>query len=261
MPGAQLHISTPSATPVDGDGQKLSASTRAALALRRRLSDEFWTAGDRLPSEPALAKELGVSRVSLRAALAQLEGEGLITRRHGSGTYVDSVRPLVQSLHRNIGADQLIRSRGRTPGIAEMAWRRTEADEAMASRLGLAPGTPIVDLYRVRTSDGTPVTVEHDYFAADLIPNGQAAIGPSLYTFLSDVCGKEVIFGVADLKPALVGEENAAVFGVAPDELCMEIRQIDYTEGDRPISYSVEFHLASAFDFHLVRQGPGTTAE
>lgn len=232
---------------------------RAALALRRRLSDEFWAAGDRLPSEPVLAKELGVSRVSLRAALAQLESEALITRRHGSGTYVNSVRPLVQSLHRNIGADQLIRSKGHAPGIAEMAWRRIDADQEVASCLGVEVGTPIVDLYRVRTSDGTPVTIEHDYFSADLVPPGHVTVGPSLYRFLSEVCGKQVIFGVADLKPARVGEEYAAVFGVGPDELCMEIRQIDYTEGEQPISYSVELHLASAYDFHLVRQGPGAT--
>lgn len=88
---------------------RLSATARVVQSLRLRLSQESWSAGDRLPSEPALAKELGVSRVSVRAALAQLESEGLVDRRHGSGTYVNSVRPLVRSLHLNVGSDELIR--------------------------------------------------------------------------------------------------------------------------------------------------------
>lgn len=233
---------------------KISASGRAALLLRRRLSEEFWTAGDRLPSEPVLAEQLEVSRLSLRAALAQLETEGLITRRHGSGTYVNSVRPQVHSLHNTIGADHLIRSKGHTPGISEMSWRRTTADARVASCLGVEVGAPIVDLYRVRTSDDTPVTIEHDYFSADLVPAGPITIGPSLYSFLSDICGTEVVFGVADLEPARAGSEYGAVFGVDPDELCMVIRQVDYTEAEQPVSYSVEYRLANAFDFHLVRR-------
>ncbi|MFV9429036.1 GntR family transcriptional regulator [Rhodococcus aetherivorans] len=244
----------------DEAGHKISTSARAALALKRRLSDEFWSAGDRLPSEPVLAKQLGVSRVSLRAALGQLENEGLITRRHGSGTYVNSVRPLVRSLHKNIGADQLIRSTGHTPGIAEMSWRRAEADDKIANCLGLEVGAPIIDLYRVRTSDGTPVTIEHDYFSADLVPPGPLTIGPSLYSFLSETCGIDVVFGVAELEPAQVGTAYAPIFGVEPDEFCMIIRQVDYTETEQPVSYSIEYHLASAFDFQLVRLGPVSPA-
>lgn len=237
---------------------RLSAKDRAIQSLRRRLSEETWSAGDRLPSEPALAKELGVSRVSVRAALAQLESEGLVDRRHGSGTYVNSVRPLVSSLHLNVGSDELIRSRGHQPGISEMTWKQEEADEHVAGRLGLEVGTPVIHLYRVRTSDGTPVTISDDYFAASLLPPGPLSLGlgPSLYSFLSAVCGIEVKFGVATLEPAFVGEERAPVFGVEASELCLVIKQVDYDLLEHPVSYSVEYHLASAFDFQLVRQGP-----
>ena len=238
---------------------RLSATARAVHSLRLRLSRETWSAGDRLPSEPALAKELGVSRVSVRAALAQLENEGLVDRRHGSGTYVNSVRPLIRSLHLNVGSDELIKTRGHTPGISEMSWKQEAADEEIAERLAIDVKTPIIHLYRVRTADDTPVTISHDYFAAALLPDEQPlSLGPSLYAFLSTVCGVEVKFGVANLEPALVDEGQAAVFGVEAGELCLVIKQIDYDLDERPVSYSVEYHLASAFDFQLVRQGPAT---
>ncbi|TQC44688.1 GntR family transcriptional regulator [Rhodococcus sp. WS4] len=252
----------------DGRGRKrvtadtpprLSATARAVQSLRLRLSQESWSAGGRLPSEPALAKELGVSRVSVRAALAQLESEGLVDRRHGSGTYVNSVRPLVRSLHLNVGSDELIKTRGHVPGISEMSWKQEAADEEIAERLAIDVTTPVVHLYRVRTADDTPVTISHDYFAAALLPDQQPlSLGPSLYTFLSTVCGVEVKFGVANLEPALIDEEQAKTFGVDAGALSLVIKQIDYDLDERPVSYSVEYHLASAFDFQLVRQGPAT---
>jgi GntR family transcriptional regulator len=234
-----------------------SAAERAILGLRRRLADGTLSAGDRLPSEPRLAEELGVSRVSTRTALAQLESEGLISRRRGSGTYVNSVRPLVRSLHQNLGAEQLISSTGHVPGVSEMSWRQSGADEEVAQRLDLKVGEPVIHLYRVRTSDGTPVTVEHDFFPASLLPDQSFNLGSSLYSFLSTVCGIEISFGIADLEPALVGEERGAVLGVDSSELCMVIKQVDYDAAETPVSYSVEYHLACAFDFRLLRLGPG----
>lgn len=238
----------------------VNAAARAVEAIRERLAERTWVAGERLPSEPALAEQVGVSRVSVRAALAQLESEGLVSRRHGSGTYVNSVRPLVRSLHQNVGSDQLITSRGHVAGISQMNWRETVAGEEVGERLGIGAETPVIELYRVRTSDGEPVTIEHDWFPTSLLPPEPVNLGPSLYAFLSSVCGVEVTFGIATLEPARVGTEHAGVFGVSEDELCLVIRQVDYDAGENPVSYSVEHHLASAFDFQLVRQGPSGAA-
>ncbi|MBC3193392.1 GntR family transcriptional regulator [Pseudonocardia sp. C8] len=233
------------------------AAARAARVLRQWLSDDAWSAGERLPSEPALARQLGVSRVSVRAALAQLQSEGLVSRRHGSGTYVNSVRPLVRSLHHNVGSDELITSGGCVAGVAELSWRQERADRDVADRLGIEIGAPVVHLKRVRTADGAPVTVSHDYFAASLLPDRPITVGPSLYEFLSTVCGVDVAFGVATLEAAFVGD-HAAVFGVAASELCRVIRQVDYDAAEHPVSYSIEYHLASAFEFRLVRQRPAS---
>lgn len=239
-----------------GGTRRASATARVVQTLRRRLRQGEWSAGDRLPSEPALAAELGVSRVTVRAALAQLQSEGTVNRRHGSGTFVNSVRPLVTSLHINMGADHVIRSSGHVAGIAEMSWRRTAADEEVADRLGVDVGTPVVQLYRVRTADGAPVTVSYDYFQASLVPEDPTNLGPSLYAFLSNNCGIEINFGIATLEPAVAGPECGAIFGVDPSELCLVIRQVDYDAAEQPVSYSVEYHLSTALMFQLVRQGP-----
>jgi GntR family transcriptional regulator len=141
-----------------------------------------------------------------------------------------------------------------------MSWRQSQADEEVAERLAIDVGTPVIHLYRVRTSDGSPVTVEHDYFPAALLHERPFNLGSSLYSFLSSECGIEISFGIANLEPAVVGLDRAAVFGVSESELCLVIRQVDYDAAENPVSYSVEYHLATAFDFRLVRQGPAHLA-
>jgi GntR family transcriptional regulator len=139
-----------------------------------------------------------------------------------------------------------------------MSWRHEAADQRVADRLGIQVNAPVVHLYRVRTSDGQPVTISNDYVAASLLPDQPLSLGPSLYSFLSAACGIEVKFGVATLEPSLVSEDQAAVFGVGAGELCLAIEQVDYDLSEHPVSYSVEYHLASASDFHLIRQGPSS---
>jgi DNA-binding FadR family transcriptional regulator len=56
--------------------------------IRQQIAQGRWTPNKRLPSERDLLKTLDVSRATLRDSLATLEAEGLVTRRHGSGTYV-----------------------------------------------------------------------------------------------------------------------------------------------------------------------------
>jgi DNA-binding GntR family transcriptional regulator len=236
--------------------QRRNATARVVESLRRKLAENTWSAGDRLPSEPTLAAELGVSRVTIRAALSRLESEGLVNRRHGSGTYVNSIRPLVRSLHMNTGTAQLIGSAGRVPGTTSMSLRQFGADEEIAERLSLEPGAPVMELYRVRTSDDVPVAVTYDYFSAALLPEQPVSLGPSLYSFLSTVCGVDVTFGIAMIEPEVAGEEIGGVLGVDPGALCMVIKQVDYDVSERPVSYSLERLLASAFTFQLVRQGP-----
>jgi DNA-binding GntR family transcriptional regulator len=250
------NMSNMNASVIDPGSGRTSTASRLAHVMRRRIAEGEWAAGDRLPSEPALAKELGASRVSLRGALALLENDGLVVRRHGAGTFVNTRRPLVNSLHVNRSADQMITSTGRAAATAELSWRRVPAEAEVARRLEVAEGSPVVRLHRVRTADERPVVVSDDYLPAALLADQPALLGPSLYAFLSAACGIEVSFGVTELTPATADAAVAHSLGVEPGELCLLIRQVDYDAAEHPVVYSIEHHLASAFTFELIRRGP-----
>jgi GntR family transcriptional regulator len=128
-------------------------SLRHSLAqeLRARIRAGEWQPGERMPSEPELARRRTVSRSSMRGAIAMLEEEGYVSRRHGSGTYVTHRPTLPNDLGRNFGVSQLIASTGLQPGTVEESSGVVPAPAAVAAALGVAEGEPVSSLSRVRT--------------------------------------------------------------------------------------------------------------
>src|SRR5215467_9736240 len=87
---------------------------RIADELRRQVVDGDIAPGHLLPSEPALAAEHAVSRVTVRKALARLKDEGIVDSRQGFGWYVVGA-PLRQSLRDLTTIERHVRAAGREP--------------------------------------------------------------------------------------------------------------------------------------------------
>ena len=129
---------------------------RLYLLLRDQIASGRLADGDRLPGEPTLAAEHGVSRVTARRAIDLLAGEGLVRRRAGSGTYVcgpSGPRPLVADFTNLLSG--LIQM-GRTTEVRLLAFEYTRPGPAIAGALGLAPEDRVQRSVRVRLLDGAP---------------------------------------------------------------------------------------------------------
>src|SRR4051812_47213485 len=79
-------------------GKGTSLHRQIFLVIRDRIGCGVYPAGEGLPSEDALSRMFQVSRVTLRAALANLESAGFVERRHGVGTFVTE-RPRRPEIH------------------------------------------------------------------------------------------------------------------------------------------------------------------
>ena len=118
-------------------------------------------AGDRLPPERRLAAELGVSRMTLRQALATLESRGLVTRTTGrrGGTFVASPK-VERDVSAFAGLSEQLRRQNVTAGARLLSAVEEPAGEAVAEALQLALGDPVAEIVRVRLADREPLALE-----------------------------------------------------------------------------------------------------
>jgi DNA-binding GntR family transcriptional regulator len=239
-------------------GGRRSLRHSLSQELRTRILAGEWRPGDRIPSEPELARRRTVSRSSMRAAITMLEEEGIVSRKHGSGTYV-TYRPALQhDLGRNFGVSSLIRSTGMTPGTVEETAGAVAAPAHVAEALGVRAGAPVTSLRRVRTAGGRRVVDVADWCRIEhLSPDDLPDIPDgSIYAALADR-GLAVDHGVADLTPRNADGELARRLDVPRGTLLLTIDQVDRTAGGVAVLVSREQYVADAFSFTLLRRGPG----
>jgi GntR family transcriptional regulator len=138
-----------------------------ARTLRERIAASGQAPGERLDNQRSLAREFGVTLMTLRQALDLLERDGLIARRHGLGTFV--ARPAIDYdiLHLRALAGDLS-ALGEDVATRFLRSHFAIADRRVADALGLAPPAQVFVLERLRLVDGEPVSFQASYLPAAL---------------------------------------------------------------------------------------------
>jgi GntR family transcriptional regulator len=137
-------------------GVETTKARQVYLLLRDRIASGRVNDGGALPGEQALAAEHRVSRVTVRRALAELEREGLVSRRRGAGTFVlgdCGAKPIIADI-----SDVLanLAAMGRETAVRLIEFGYVEAPTAIASALRLKPRERVQFSVRVRLIDGLP---------------------------------------------------------------------------------------------------------
>ena len=202
------------------------ATTRELLRgrLRELVSDSH--AGTRLPGERELAAEWGVARMTLRAAVDSLVTEGLLERRHGSGTFV-AFRPVLRMLGLTSFSEDM-RSRGLVPSARVLEFRTIEADTALAERLQIPGGSPVFSFSRLRLGSGEPMAIENVRIPVSYAPQLTAAdLEGSLYEVLAS--RYKIVANAASvlIEPTLADEGSRVLLEIDADQACLRLRMVD----------------------------------
>lgn len=244
-------------TAARGRGRPLLADVVRSDLRRAILAGEF-PLGAKLPNEQQLCDRFNVSRVTIREAVRGLIEDGYVIRRQGSGTYVTRRPQLLNSLDTNFSYTEYIEGSGLTAGTKLLSAKASAADAETAEALGLAAGTSVVEVRRIRTADRRPAIYSVDALPADLVdPTAdREALRGSLYRLLT-AAGHPVAHAEAVVIPIVADREISGLLDVVPGTPVQHLRQTDYDLDGRPVLRSREWHAPSVIELRVFRRGPG----
>src|SRR4051794_17612892 len=143
-----------------------------ALAARDRLLADLPRAGARVGAERELAERLGVSRSTIRAALADLERGGVVRRARGRGGGIFvAERKVERDLTSLAGLPAYLRRQGFQSDARVLSTATVEADADTATALGMAERALVLEVVRVRLADRDPISLERALFPAERFPD------------------------------------------------------------------------------------------
>jgi GntR family transcriptional regulator len=198
------------------------------------------TPGDRLPRENDLATAFGVSRMTLRQALAGLEQRGIVNRVPGrsGGTFV--VEPKIDcDLTGLAGFTEQLRRANLHARARVLGARTTTAGRAVALALGIERDAAVHEIVRVRSSGELPLALERSYFPAGVLPDLLShRLTGSLYQLLATEYDQAPHTASEHLEAVVPSATEASYLGLAAGLPAMLIERTAFTLAGLPVEYA-----------------------
>lgn len=214
-------------------------------------------AGELIPPEWDLAQLYGVSRMTVRRALDELVRAGLITRRHGVGTFVARLSE-AQILPSELSFTKNMQQIGRKPSSRVVSLKVVPAAKEVAETLYLKADAPVFQVVRVRKADGEPLMLETTYVSQERFPGLASAdlSQGSLYNFLAVHYQVNIVALDQAMEPTLLTDREAGLLEVGKGSPAILSEMVSFDANGTPVEYtwSVTCGGRGRFYFHF-REG------
>jgi GntR family transcriptional regulator len=217
----------------------------------------------RLPSEPHLAKQLGVSRATLREAMRSFEGQGMIRRRQGVGTFVVAKVPVLDTGLEVLESIETIAQRsGLTVRMGELQAQQVTADEGIAAELNLKVGEFLTRVSRIIFTEQRPIAYLEDTLPMNILGVDELKSGftGSVLDLLLRRGGPKLTQSRTEIKAIGATSEVARALQIQRDDVLLHFAAQLYSEDNRVVDYSNSYFLPGYFRFHVVRRVGSTVS-
>ena len=218
---------------------------RLAIALAEAMDEGQIGRGRSLPSERLLAEHLNISRVSVRRAIAELESEGRVSRRHGARTVVQTrVRKDLPNL---TGFSDDIRARGMEPSFTWISRGTVVGTLQETMALGLPTQSEVIRLVRIRSADGPPIALERAVVPKSILPDAML-VTKSLYETLASLDARPH-HGFQRIRADVMSEAEAEMLQAAPQTPMLVAERRCFLEDGRPVEFTQTRYNGRVYDF------------
>ncbi|WP_375387104.1 GntR family transcriptional regulator [uncultured Amnibacterium sp.] len=218
----------------------MSLHIQISDAVRSKISSGEWPPNYRLPAEPELSRQLGVSRGTLRRALSTLIEEGVLKQVQGRGTFVTStvIEPAIAQKLSTLSED--LASQGIMTETSVISVSLLDAPRPIAKLLDVMPGQRVMKLVRLRTAAAGPLALLHNYVRADLAPDIEHVdfAERSLFGTLEQRFGLRIGSGRRTFSAQAATDDVADALHVPRDTAVQYLEQVTYLSDGRPVEYS-----------------------
>lgn len=219
--------------------------------------------GTPVPPERALSEQFNVSRTTVRQALHDLAVEGRIIRRQGRGTFVAT--PKVNHNVQLTSYTEAMKAQGLRPGSRIVDVAVTEAEDEVASRLGLEKNASVTRVERVRYANGEPMAVETVYLDHGRFPGivEELSNGTSLYAILEERFGVVPIDAEETIETVLAPPSASRLLGSDASTPMLLLTRSSRDADGRPVEYVRSLYRGDRFRLtaQLTREGVHTHGE
>lgn len=214
--------------------------------LMRLIEDGELLVGDKLPPEHRLATTIGVSRMTLRQALASLEGKGVLTRKQGrtGGTFVSEPR-IECDLTGLAGFTEQMRRAHVRAGARVIGATTVGAPRAVAEALDIPRAAAVHEIVRVRSANRVPLALERSYLPAGEFPALlEHRLSGSLYKLMDRAYDRAPSTSTEALEPVIATAEQARLLHVDTGSPLMLIERTAYTSAGLPVEHAFDLFRA-----------------
>jgi GntR family transcriptional regulator len=227
------------------DGARAVSYLRLRQAMLATLEKGGLQPGQALPGERELARQLDLSRVTVRRAIAGLVDDGVLVQRHGAGTFV--AERIVKSFSRLTGFTDDLRARGLKPRVRFLDRQIGIATPAEALGLHLSPGARVVRLRRLRYAGDTPLALE-DTAVPQAVLADPKRVKQSLYDALERLHCRPVR-ALQRLRAVALDATQAKLLDLPAGSPALAIERRAFLADGRVVEFTSSIYRGDAYDF------------
>ncbi|MDR7856797.1 GntR family transcriptional regulator [Tissierella sp.] len=236
--------------------KSISLSSKTKHEILKFIENEELQADEILPSENTFMDILGVSRYTVREALALLEQDKIIYKIKGKGTFINK-RPIqIESgLEKLESITEIIQSFGYQPGTTWVGVEEGYPTKDMVKKLRLEANDKIITLKRIRTANGKAAAYLVDTIPKKLVNNESLdnIDSESVFSYIKEKFGIVMDYATTEIIPTLPTEEMIERLKVPKNKLFILLHQLHYDKEGHPILYSFDYFDSEIFKLKVNR--------